>query len=485
MGRPVLRFLVLTLCSMVSIAAHAQTPKLVYSNSLSTARETGNGFRIQYGGSMGTGTLASNLLTLRITYPHGSTVSSISDNKSSTYSLGVSADSGAGGWVTALYYVPGAAAGITQITITFSQSVSDWHGAVQEYSGVATSSPGDGTCSSNTTTPANVQCSAPIATGTSGDLIVASTMAVGGLGTRLCGNISNSMVPGNGFMLDAADTYCSDADEEFVQSSAGAITPSFTVAGTSAAFNIVAMAFKASSGAGTTPTGMYILHQQHLQINEGSSSQVSYFVSSGNLLIASIDVGNTNSGGNIVTIDSCSPSDTWTKRSPSGTDMPQILFIPSVSSSTNMFCTVHSSQPTDTGIIVVYDVVGAAASPEDTDSAGVFASGTVLTNLPDITPTTGPGIVFAAENTGTGPSTAVGNGFIWDNTPYTGETDQGQLNNGDGWQHFFYTNTSQIAFSWTQADSSSTMQAYAITFKAGPATAKPAPPTNLRVTSVQ
>src|ERR1700722_5656632 len=122
MGRAVLRFFVLALCLIVSIGARAQTPKLVHSKSLSTTGEAGNGFKIQYGGAMGTGTLASNLLTLRMTYPHGSTVSSISDNKSSTYTLGASADSGTSGWVTALYYVPGAAAGVTQITVNFSQS---------------------------------------------------------------------------------------------------------------------------------------------------------------------------------------------------------------------------------------------------------------------------------------------------------------------------------------------------------------------------
>lgn len=485
MGRPLPRFLALASFLMVSVVAHAQTPKLVHSRSLSTARETGNNFRIQYGGPVGTGTLGSNLLTLRITYPHGSSVSAISDNKSSTYTLGATADSGSGGWVTSLYYVPGVSAGITQITVSFSASVSDWHGAVQEYSGVATSSPGDGTCSSSTAAPTNVQCSAAIQTGTNGDLIVASTMAVGGSSSRLCGNTSSSMAPGTGFMLDSADTYCSDADEEFVQTSAGAITPSFTISGNTSTYNIVAMAFRAASGAGTTPTGMYILHQQHLQISEGSNTQVSYFVSSGNLIVASLDVGSTNSGGNIVTIDTCTPSNTWTKRTPAGTDMPQILFIPSAAASTNLKCTVHSGQPTDTGIIVIYDVVGAASSPEDVDSDGVFASGTALTNLPDITPTTQPGIAFAAENTGTGPSTAVGSGFLWDNTPYTGETDQGQLNNGDGWQHFFYTSTAQIPFSWTQAVSSSTMQAFAIAFKAGPATPKPAPPTNLKVTSIQ
>ena len=443
------------------VVALAQTPTLVYSNSLAAPGESGNGFRIQYGGAMGTGTLPGNLLTLRMTYPHGATVSSIADSLSDTYILGVSTDSGSGGWVTALYYVPGVAAGVKQITITFSSGVTDWHGAVQEYSGVTASTPGDGSCSNHSTT---VKCSAAITTTGNNDLIVASAI---GLGSGIRGNTMTSVAPGGGFFLDSADTNCSDADEESVQASAGSITPAFAITGNSEVFNIVGMAFKASAGAGTNPTGMYILHEQHLQIGEGSNTQVSYFVSSGNLVVASSDVGSTNSGGNIITIDTCTPSNTWTKRTPSGTDMPQILFIPSAAVSTNLQCTVHSSQPTDTGIIVVYDVVGAASSPEDVDSAGLYASGTALTNLPDITPTAQPGIAFAAENTGTGPSTAVGSGFLWDNTPYTGETDQGQLNNGDGWQHFFYTSTSQIPFSWTQAVSSSTMQAFAIAFKAG------------------
>ena len=84
-----------------------------------------------------------------------------------------------------------------------------------------------------------------------------------------------------------------------------------------------------------------------------------------------------------------------------------------------------------------------------------------------VTPTTEPGIAFAAQSTGLGPCTAVGAGFIWDNTPYTGETDQGQLNNGDGWQHYFYSSTSPIDFSWTQSQNAY-MMALAVTFKAAP-----------------
>ncbi len=472
-----LRYFSLTLIFLVSVTTHAQTPNLVFSKSLSATHEAGNNFKIQYGGSMGTGTLANNLLTLRMTYPHGATISSLSDNKSSTYTLGATADSGQ--WVTAIYYIAGAPAGITQITVTFSSSVGDWHGALQEYSGVATSSPVDATCSNHST---SVQCSGAIGTTATGDLIIASTIDVGN-GGNLCGSTSSSIQPGGSFMLDAADPYCSDADEEFVQSSAGSITPSFSMAGNSHTFNIAAMAFK-SAAAGTNPTGMYILHQQTIQINEGTSSQMNYFVSSGNLVIASVDDGNTNSGGNIITIDSCTPSNTWTKRSPSGPDAPQILFVPSASVSTNMHCTIHSGMPSDTTLVVIYDVAGAASSPEDVDSPYYSSNGTTI-NGPTVTPTAQTGIAFAVEETGTGPSTKVGTGFIYDNTPYTGETDSSKLNNGDGWQHFYYNSTSPIAFSWTQANSSSTMAAFAVTFKAGAVSTQPQPPTNLKVTGVQ
>jgi len=229
---------------------------------------------------------------------------------------------------------------------------------------------------------------------------------------------------------------------------------------------------------------MYILHQQTVQIDESNSSQLNYFVSSGNLLVASVDDGNMNSGGNIVTIDTCTPSNTWTKRTPSGLDAPQMFFIPSASTSTNMHCTVHSGMPSDTTLMVIYDVVGAASSPEDVDSPYYSSNGTTI-NGPSITPTTQPGIAIAVENTGIGPSTAVGAGFLYDNTPYTGETDSSKLNNGDGWQHVFYTSTSPLAFSWTQQNSGSSLQAYAIAFKSGPVSDQPAPPSNLKVTSIQ
>ena len=413
-----------------------------------------------------------------MTYPHGSTAS-IVDNKGSNYILGASADSGA--WVTSDYYVPGSTAGITQITVSFPGTVNDWHGSVREYSGVATSSPLDGSCTNNAAAPVTVQCSSPITTTASGDLILSSTMLVGGLGSNLCGSTSGSMAPGGSFVLDSADPFCSDAEEEFVQSSAGSITPSFAIGGNSSRFNIVAMAFKAAS-AGTKPTGMYILHQQKVFIDEQTTSQPNYFVSEGNLLVAAFETNNFNGGtGDVMSIGNCTPSNTWTKRvSNLNPYSPQILFVPSANTSTNMLCTVTQQNPGSTTLMAVYDVVGAASSPEDVDSPGAQGQATTTTqNAPSLTPKAGPGIAFAAMNIGIGPETGVAPGYVFDNTPFTGETDQSGMNNGDGWQHVFYTGTSPLNFTWS-INTGAWWYAFAVSFKAG----APAPPAAPTITSV-
>jgi hypothetical protein len=462
------------LAVLCATSAQAQTPALVYSNSLAAPGQSGNGFKIQYGGAMGTGSLTGNLITVRITAPHGSTVSSITDNLSQSYSLATSVDSGSGGWITALYYKAGTAAGVTQITVNYSASVADWHGAVMEYSNVATSSPVDATCSNHSTT---ISCS--LTTTAPNDLVV-STMI--GLGSTIEWNRLSTITPGGGLFFDAADTQCSDADSELIQVTAGSVTPSFTVTGSSQAFNILGVAFKAAT-AGTQPTGMYILHEQHTQsTSSGPATLNTYFVSSGNLLVASYDLGNTFTDASI---DTCNPSNTWVKKT-EGALFPEFFYIPSTGNfSTNLSCTLHLPGLGGNGILVIYDVVGASASPFDVLSSGQSqGNGGFVTG--SVTPTKGPGIIFAAANDGTGPVTQAGvsgtAGALFDNTPYTGETDTGQLNNGDAWQHLFYTAPSTITYTWTMAISSSYMQASAIVFDAAPSTSptRPNPPTALK-----
>jgi len=453
-----------------TFSAQAQTPQLVFSESLAASSEPGNGFKFVYGGSMGTGTLAQNLLTLRITAPHGAVISSITDNQGSTYTLGASADSGAGGWITSLYYAAGVNAGITLITITYTAPVAQWHGAVAEYSGVATTAPADGSCSNHTTT---VACSTAITTTGNNDLVIATMIASGG--TALYRNTLSTIVPGGSFFLDAADTQSSDADEEFIQTPPGSVTPSFTVTGNSQTFNIVGMAFK-SAMAGTQPSGMFIRHIQHVQISTSANSQNVYFVSSGNLLVADTEVGVI---GSTYDITGCTPTNNWTKRT-IGSYWPQFFYLPASGTfSTNLHCNFTNTGGGNNAHLVIYDIVGAAASPEDATSTAGEGTTPVKFN---ITPTKGPGIIFSCAFDGTGPVTGIEAGGLFDNTQYTGETDAGQLNDGDAWQHYFYKSPGLINGSYTMAISSSYMETSAIAFDSAAGGTSPTPPTNLQVT---
>jgi len=452
---------------LVCGSASAQTPTLVHSLSSASpsaagrASEPGNAFQIQFTGSMGTGTLAGNLLVLKITYPSGSTVSSIADNELSAYTLGPTVTSGTG-WTTRLYYTANTAAGINVITVTFAAAVGDFHFSAQEYSGVATSSPADGSCTGSGASA--VSCSSAIATTGNGDLIVSSAIDAQS-SSYLCGDPSTAITPGGGFFLDAADPFCSYGDAEYTQPSSGAITPSFTFTGNGDAFNIVAIAFKAAT-AGTNPTGMNIRHIEKVVVMSGMNTQPYYFVSTGNLIVVSNDVGANN-----VTLDTCSPgpASPWTVVVPTSgvTEFQgEVLFNPNAATSTNLKCTMHSAGG-NVAILAIYDIAGAATSPEDVVSIGVANGGASLTDFPSVTPAIAPGIAFVPLNTGMGPITAAPGG-LFDNTPYVGETDSGMLNNGDAWQHQFYTSTSALNFAWTQANSGSYAQAFAVSFKSAP-----------------
>ena len=451
-----MRKLPLILLCLFALPVAAQTPQLVYSDSSAAlGSDTGNAFKIIYGGSKGTGSLASNTLTLSMTAPHGSTISSIVDTFSDSWTLAASTDSGT--QITAVYYLLSAPANITSITVNYSGAVSTWHYRLGEYSGVLSL---DTTCNAHTTTPS---CS--LTTTAANDLVV-STMIASGAASLWVNNCS-TLVPGGSAFLDAADTQSCDADEEQTVASAGAVTTSFTVTGTSQTINIVSVAFK-SGTKGTNPTGMYLLHLQKVQQN-ASGTQNMYMVSSGNLSVVANELGTAYT---TYAITSCTPTNTFTKRTPgSGTVSnfaPQMWYLPSTGTfSTNLHCTMTGGN-SNNAHFAIYDFVGAATSPEDASSTGGQGTTTITDS---ITPTKGPGVIISAESDGSGPAlnyTSSAGSAIFDNTRYTGETDTGQLNNGDGWGHTFYTSPAAITLTWSVTNNGGFVETGSIAFDAAP-----------------
>lgn len=467
-----MRFLLAFLLLPCSLRA---APALVYSQCTPAANETNATpfhYNVKYWGPLGTGSLASNLLVADINYANGITIT-ISDNKSSTYTAGPVANSGASNMVLDRRFVAGVSAGVTAVTITTNVANADFQICMEEFSGVATSSPSDGSCSSIDTGPATVDCDATFTTTTAGDLIFARGIHGTLSGGTFCNDPSTGVTIGSGFTPTNIQRFCTQVGEYEVQSSAGAVNPSFTLTGNAFNYNFVAQAYKAAA-AGTTPSGMYIAHKSRIPIN--TASQVFDFVTSGNLFVGAVDDQNTNSGGDVVTIGSCTPSNTWTKVAPTTSD-PQLFYVAGASPSTTLHCTATAGASGNSTLLQLWDVVGAATSPQDasaTCSSGASGQchkeqGTSVTSpwndAPDITPSTSSGISFAVIQIGNGPINATCGSFLLENTSYNGESDTGKMNNGDGWEALFYSSTAQQAYCWNAANSS-TFSSVALAFKA-------------------
>lgn len=457
----------------------AATPTLVDWECTTAANEpnaTPFHYFARYNGSMGTGTLANNLFVVIPNYASGLTIT-ISDNKSSTYTIGPKADSGANNILKDMRYVAGVSAGVNLVTITTSAASFDFKVCMGEFYNVATSSPGDGNCSSIDTGPSPVDCDASFTPTTSGDLILADG-AEGSLGGgTFCNDPSTAVTVGSGFTAANIQRFCTSVSEFEVQASAGAINPSYTTTGSVTNANFVSQAFKSAS-AGTAPTGMYRNHKSTIVIN--AASQVFDFVTSGNTFVGAVDDVNSNSGGDVVTIGSCTPTNTWTKVAPLTTD-PQMFYVASATPSTTLHCTATAGASGNSTLLTLWDIVGGATSPQDSSATCSSGSsgqchkeqGTSISSpwddAPDITPSTASGISFAVIQIGNGPINATCGSFNLENTSYNGETDASKLNNGDGWETFPYSSTAQQAYCWNAANSS-TFSSVALAFKAPAAT---------------
>ncbi len=190
----------------------------------------------------------SNLLLCLVTWDTagGRVIDTVTDSKSNAWSLAKFQDDTTNLQGCALYYAPNAAAGPNTVTVTFNGSALFTGLIVGEYSGIATSSPLDGTpagqTTSGTTATDNVT-SGNTTTGQSGSLIIGAMADTDGNAT---------MSAGTGFTKQGASQTSGLSLEDMVQGSAGAIAATWTrsVAGRYAA---ITAAFKAAAGGTQAP----------------------------------------------------------------------------------------------------------------------------------------------------------------------------------------------------------------------------------------
>lgn len=140
------------------------------------------------------------------------------------------------------FYFPNVTNGATSIVMTLGASSAQLGLVMQEWSGIATSTPLDGHAGNVAANGATVTSTA-ITTTVNGDLIY------GAFGNDNNGN--NITSAGGSFTLRNNETSVNIADESQVQGTAGSISASFGITGTGGG-PIAVAAFKAAAGGGPT-----------------------------------------------------------------------------------------------------------------------------------------------------------------------------------------------------------------------------------------
>jgi hypothetical protein len=189
--------------------------------------ESGNGFVTMLPNAV----LRGNAVIVAITYAQkaGRTVA-ISDNiGTNTWSLlaGPSHDPG-GGFSSAIYASLNTVAGTQRITVTFDAPLYDFQAVASEWHNIASANALDGSAASSTNAP--TVAAGTITTTQPGDLIYQYGIDTG-WGSAMEGNHFTGYTAGTGFKLLSADRRIAVVQQYAIQTTAGAITPTFTATG--------------------------------------------------------------------------------------------------------------------------------------------------------------------------------------------------------------------------------------------------------------
>lgn len=430
----------------------------------------GNGFVF----TMPNTVLSHNALVLGLVFPYsGTRTVAISDSSGDTWPSASVTTTDSTNMEQQIYVLPNATAAIHNITVTFDASIKPFGYEISEFYNVATSSPVDVTHGAASVASPNVAAGS-MTTTANGDLIWAFTRSNDKIGTNSA-NAASTIAPTASMSLLSADNTCTipGAASYFVQTTAGAINPGWTVTqSTGTSFVSSAVALKAAS-AGTAPSAgiriKRVLHQTYV-ISGANTNAVFQFPSDGNLLYASFP-----GGDDIVLFNTPtdSNSQSWTTIG-GASGQPYCWYKQNATPANNLKLTIPIGAMYTQSSFRFLDIVGAQASSFDT-TAGVYtanpSTGNVSPALPTLTPTSAPGLSITTVGFGTGPGTGMGagspSGAVFILVNYTGETDQDRMDNADAMGIVYYPTTAaqNWIFSIANASRGSTAFGTAASFK--------------------
>jgi hypothetical protein len=412
-------------------------------------------------------TLPGNLMKLTISHPSAKTITSISDDQSNTWLTGATTTDDVNAVTTEVRYVCGAATGTSVITVGFAEAMVTGdvvQFSYDEVSGIAASSCGDG--SSGSSGSQGVLNPGPITTTSNSDLIF--TFGICASDNTEFGNQAGVAMPDDVSAKIAENDFDQFMSMAQVQASAGQISPTMYANAQDVNnnhqmyWNIVAQAFKASSGAGTQPSGIQVVTDMHFRNSNGLGWNP--LPSNGNAVVFSSS--NPSGGydmGNLA--DNYGATYTRTPYTDAGVDPQQysaclganvsardriFSFTPDVTDThVEIYTIAGAMNATGTGCVgtTVNDYIGYQGSELDANIVGD----------PVITPTINSGynsVIVSTGYTGTGPPTGMcisggiappactgeSAGVIFNSIYATGMTDGSEWYTGDPYV-FFYTNS--------------------------------------------
>lgn len=376
-----------------------------------------------------------------------------------------------------IYYIAGAAAGCTSVTIVASSVWTGAEGDVLELYGIATASPID-------TGAAQVATGTPEATagsmtpGTSGDFIFTKCTITngGGLGFVVSTNIFQ---PGGVTEL-AGDLEWSIASQGFIQTTAATLSSYMLFVGGSGDANCLALAIKTSNGAGSAPSGVYVVSQSGYYGGSVATSefQANVFKTGDSLVFFGIQDQTQNQWTSVT--DILANTGTTHQTSGGGEGYPAYWVACNITTSGPDEFTVSGQPATGGANYIALEVAGLknGSSTACYDATAGLTTGTATASpysIPSITASTSGGLIITMIQEGIGPIsgiTAPANAIYLYPT-YTGQTDASTFCEGGGFSLYFSApiGTSE-QWTWTSPSSSAAV-ASAIALEAAPPNGPP------------
>jgi hypothetical protein len=435
--------------------------------------ETGNDFKVWLPNATGSG----NALVIGLTHAHtvGRTVAITDSVGGNTYTLRQGPVTDGGATIASRMYVcEGIAAGVQWLNFHFDASLFAFQADITELSGIATSSAYDtGAATGDVVGP--VLQPGSLTTGAANEIVVVYS-CISGWGVAMEGNTNTGWRAGNGYRLITADRRVGIVTEIGVKAGAGAVNPAIYNTSSGDSYNTLAVALKTSNGAGTPGTGCRVINVFHTRVNAGTVKMSAPI--HGNLQVLSTAYGNDQETLNSVT---ASAGSSWTVVSPVA-GIPQIAYVPNLSDDATNVLTLSVTEHGSGNLqILLYDIAGADPSPYDGNAhntGGAVSAGGNIAVAPSITPSRAGGVIIATVGILTGPPDLLSSpsGGIFDSVYYTGYTDLGPIDSGDGYAHVYPTSATAQSFTWRDSEATSGWFALALSFLAPTTTAVAAAP---------